>query len=233
MGVLRMLLSIAVRGELKVGVTIITVALFTGVITATQNILSSYSVNAPMIEEIATQPVLLIHPSNNGEALEVEVADVLVDGVLAVMVSPSNITRYLTLMRARSHLKQLEEGEALVSADILTSTVNESLKAAGVQLKVAGPVEPFDALLRTLIVSPKTLKALDVEAESLYYDEFAAGSRGCEAPASISLIQGLTFEVQSLLSTIMYIMYASLEKCRFFLHVEQIKRNRYIGIPGF
>ncbi len=210
-GILSTLLAIAVRGGMKLGVIFLTIALFTGIITSVQNIVYAYSDEMPFLMEIAAQPRIAIFKQEKPGAVEVRVVDVCIDGTIATLIAPSSVTEYLDIIGGGSY-SPLKTGEMYVSGDIMHYVQEGALEIEGKILTVKDESIPTSLLFKTLIISAETAEEIGLPTVSLYYSRYleADSISWVEGPSSMSLIRGLTSEVQMFLSTITGLMYVLL-----------------------
>jgi len=210
--ILFILFSIASRGGFKLNTVILSIAIFTGMITAFQNIVFTYAVNAPIIGEVSTQPQLTVYKEYREGSLKVEVASIFVNDVLVIILSPSDIVEFLKLMNVDGVPTSLKVGEALISEDLLPLTEFQNLEVDGLCLKISGVLPSSARLLKSIIVSSESMRSLDLETEFLYYGRLGGGEPVgyTESPSLINLIHGVILEVQTLLSMVTYLLYITL-----------------------
>ncbi len=202
------LLSIAARGGFKLGATLLTVAIFTGMITATQIMITSYVINAPIIQEITINPQFAVSKKHFNGSLRVEVASVTLNDTIITVFSTEDLAEYLYLIGYSAETSQLNFGEALISKDLAPFISNGTLTIKELKLKVSGFIESQ----KTILISLDTMTALKLESEDFYYGKSVEADHSyiAEAPSSTSLIHGISREVQNALSTIKYALYTIL-----------------------
>jgi hypothetical protein len=203
MSLIKVMLSIASRGGFKLGTLIFTVSLFTASITTLHTLTASYSDNVELIQQIALTPRLSL---DKVEGTMIETNVYSLNKVNVLLVAPSNVSEYLSIIGVRKPTENLGENEVIISNTLLHWTIDGTMNIEGNQYQILMSLNlPQD----TVVLTSNSLNRLTRDPLTAYYSHNGVGQYS-QAPASITLVKGIASEVQRLLSSMGLLFFASL-----------------------
>lgn len=207
------LLSIAARGGLRVSFILLTISLFTGLVVVVQSISCSYASEAQILKEISRTPNLAVsYEPKGGNALRVETTSINLNGQVIIMVASENLERYVALHGAKMEGEYPKNREALLGEKLKPHLQDATLSVEGQLLNVSGFIHAPVHLSSAILLTPDTLKTLEVESTTFYYEEVTEPCETslAEAPSSGSLVQTVIKEVLDLFTVITLLIYSML-----------------------
>ncbi len=194
----RTLFSIAARGGLKVGSTLLIIALFTALVISVQALTYSYTKEAPLLQEISRTPQILLtrEPTEDG-ALKVQMAPTKLSDHTIILIAPERMEEYLHFFRAQVEGNLPEKGQVLIGTVVKTLLQGHTLTLQGHPLGVTGIFSTPSHSSYAVLVTPETLADLSVQTTAFYLSEASQESHfaeGIEAPCIIHLIDAVSRE---------------------------------------
>ncbi|MEM2168153.1 MAG: hypothetical protein QXR74_07310 [Candidatus Bathyarchaeia archaeon] len=217
MGLSVVLASIAARGGLRVGFTVLIISLLTGSIVGLHSLASSYSSHVAELKELQRPPLIAVYGERIERSVEVHVSRVEVEGLSVLVVWVNDLQAYMKLHNAKLKGEVPGVGEALVGEGLeaLIGAVKPVVEGLG--LKPSGYVSSKDYLAYSLIVKAETAKTLGLSGVTLYEAQPGLeGSLLIEAPALQMLIRSVFKEVLGSLNLVSLILLSSLALACFF-----------------
>jgi hypothetical protein len=192
------LFSITARGGLKVGSTLLIIALFTALVISVQALTCSYTKEAPLLQEISQTPQILLTTEPTEEnALKVQVAPTKLSDHTLILIAPEQMEEYLHLFRAQVEGNLPKKGQALIGTVVKSLLQGDTLALQGHLLNVTGTFSTPTHSSYVVLVTPETLADLSIQTPALYLFEASQGSHfaeGIEAPCIIHLIDAVSRE---------------------------------------
>jgi hypothetical protein len=207
------ILSIASRGELKVGFMILTISLFTGLVVAVEAMAQSYARESAALREISRMAEVKVDTRPMGGAVRVYASTLDLEGRTLMILASEDPGSLINLEGARVEGGLPGDGELLVGLGLRPLVGEGVLKIMGLPLRVSGYISSPAHLASSIITTPETLRKMGLEATTLYYAKAPAGAEGvpmAEAPSSSSLVGAVTGEALSTLSILGHILTAML-----------------------
>jgi hypothetical protein len=202
-------MAVAARGGFKLGTAILIISVFTGSIMATRSLAYSYSLKAPIIEEISLNSIYSITRETGKEGgCGVKVAHLNSGGEYVTVLGPGNVTLFLSLI-GEGKPRDLEDGEALVSKDLGSAVNGEVILVQDIPLTYVGKINSVGYFI---VMNRKTLEGLSNEGEVFNFNEAPEHfEEGLEiAPGAVTLIKGLSGEIQMAIDVTSYLLYSCL-----------------------
>lgn len=190
----------------------LTISLFTGLVTAAQVMALSYAREASILREISLSPRVVVDREPGKDALKVEAAALkLMDNIVMVFAVDSP-DQFLSLYGSKVEGAKPGIGEVLVGEGLKPLVRDGTILIQGHTLRASGYISSPPHLSSAIILTPETMRILGVETSTLYIRKPVEETevRLTEAPSSKALVRGVTEEVLSSLNLITLLLISML-----------------------
>ena len=217
------IMSIAVRGELKVKHLVLIASIFLAVVVGLKGMTEAYVHDVMAIVELYDRPGLAISSQRPAdvEAVEVNITYIPIENANVLLVSVANVSAYLNLHGARLKGSLPGFGEALVGSKLRSRLSLPTVHIDGLKLNITGIISSNDYLDYSLVILDETATLLDLEWKTLYEWKVQEGSEpipyAVTVPAIPTLLRSVLMSVERNVRLITDLIYAMACMASFFL----------------
>lgn len=201
-----LLLSLSVRGELRLGRVLLLTAVFMGFIVSLESMAYSYSLEIEGLRSFAVAPKLSVSVNPRINSTRVRVSYLTTSKGSFLILAPDNLKDYLEIYGVKLQAN-LSAGEVLLGSSFRSIFSSDEILLGSETVRAVGFLEK-KPLKWAIILTPETFDKLGLEGYTLYYSKGGGGF--VEAPSTSSLIKSISNSILSSLRLLSFFLYAML-----------------------